>query len=171
MEMRYNAEELEEYVVDILTMGLSQMFLPAGFVREENILIASFRTEGYRPLSAIVEMHTEDVLKAALSLLQGAGQGEKVYLLPEYYEVRSDCIFVDKGFDRVRMIFVPSETPLSFSEKLADLLDDLKERSHEEGRRYVEDAAEYVRRHPWSSRSVRHHLETLRREVYLCGVQ
>ncbi len=57
------------------------------------------------------------------------------------------------------------------ADKIAFLLEELKETAHEEGKEYLDDAIAFIRKDTFGSKAVIHHLEKLRKEVYLCGVK
>ncbi|WP_161874788.1 hypothetical protein ACPW7J_08910 [Ihubacter sp. rT4E-8] len=169
-EIKYKKEKVPNYVLDILTAGAGSLFLPVGFVRDEEFLFGHYKTEGYRKLTAMKEIGTEDILGIVLGLLHGIWQGERVYLFSEIYEILPEYIFVSRGYDVIKMVFVPAEEQKKLTDKLRDLLLYLRERGHSEGYAYIDQALEFLHE-DWGYRALVHRLESLRREVYLCSVK
>ncbi len=169
---RYAKEEIPDYIVELLSLGLCDLFLPAGFVEEDGTLTCMYKTEGFRPLSSVLELSTEEIFSVAISLLHGVYQCEKHGIFSENFAVNVDCIFVDKGFDRIKMIYrkeVGAGT--DFSKKLAALMRMLREKGAPSGEGYIDSAAEFLASDEYGYKAQLHHLENLRREVYLCGIQ
>lgn len=198
-ELTYGTQDVPEYVRDILTAGVSRLFLPVGFVEEGELLSGHFRTEGYRKLSSVSEIGTEDIFAVILGILRGVWQAERLYLFSEMYEIRPDCIYVDRGYSDVRLVFIPagrdrlpdslasekpetvseagtggadrsSEGPLPLTEKLVLLLEYLRKRGSREGWSYIDSAVGFLRE-DWGYKALVHRLEELRREIYLCSVK
>lgn len=171
MTVRYGQEEIADYIVEILSLGLCSLFLPAGFVEEAGVRTCSYKTEGYRPLSSVSSLPTEAILSVAISLLHGAYECEKHCIFSEDFTTEMDCIFVDQGFNRIKMIYRKKAEDTGFSKDLAALLMALSEKGTAAGKGYIENAAEFLVSDEYGYKAQLHHLENLRREVYLCGVE
>ncbi len=177
MEVKYGKQDMPEYVRDILTAGASRLFLPAGFVEEDELLFGHFRTEGYRNLSAVRKLETENILAVILAILHGIWQTERIYLFSEMYQIRADCIYVDRQYTDVRMVYVPagwakkSEMPEeTLTEKLEKLLETMRGSGSRQSGPYIDKVISFLQEN-WGYKALVHRLEELRREVYLCGVK
>lgn len=171
LEMKYEKAELAEYVAELLSLGLCDLFLPVGFVDTQAGVIGTYRTEGFRPLSAVAEFSTEEILSAAIKLLHGVYQSEKHGIFAEDFALSEDCLFVDQSFQRVRMVFRKEQDSRTFSEKLAALLETMQKKGCAEGAVYIENAAAFLKTDQYGYQAQLSYLENLRREVYLCGVK
>jgi len=167
----YRKEELPFYIKEILALDICKVFLEVGFVDTGDQLVANYRTEGFCSLQNLSEMRTEDILSVAIELLHGIYQSEKHCIFSELYQIEPRLIFTDRTFGRVKMIFRSDPEKRPASEKLSELLHYLQKKGSEEGATYIENAAEVVRKEEYGYKAVVHHLENLRREVYLCSVR
>lgn len=173
-EVQYRRGEPAEYVADILTLGAAELFLPVSFTEDaestEDGFTGVWRTEGYRRLAAVRSMDTEDILSTVILLLRGMRQSEKLYLFAEIFEIDADIVYVDKSFSAVKLVFMPRRTAQSPEEKIVMLLRQLREKGSEEGRGYIDNAVCFLRENQYGIQAAIHHLETLRKEVYLCSI-
>ena len=69
LEVYYPSSGLASYVPDILTSGRCSLFFPAGFIQDEEKIKGIYRTEGYRKLSSLSTISTEDIFTIVLSIL------------------------------------------------------------------------------------------------------
>lgn len=171
IEIIYENHKLENYIMDMLTLKTCKLFLPAAFIKTEENVIASYQMEGCCKLSSLKEIDTEDILSIVLSLLLGIDDAQRHYIFPNEYEINRDRILVQKGLHQAKLVFIPEKQDISMADKIAFLLEELKETAHEEGKEYLDDAIAFIRKDTFGSKAVIHHLEKLRKEVYLCGVK
>lgn len=171
IEIIYENHKLENYIMDMLTLKTCKLFLPAAFIKTEESVIASYQTEGCCRLSGLREIDTEDILSIVLSLLLGIDDAQRHYIFPNEYEINEESIFVQKGLHQAKVVFIPEKKDIPLADKIAVLLEELKETAHEEGKEYLDDAITFIRQDTYGSKAVIHHLEKLRKEVYLCGVK
>lgn len=170
IEVNYEENVLHTYVMEILTLGLCSFFFKGSFIRSEASLLGTFETKGFRKLSSLNEIGTEDILTIAISILQGAVKGEQHYIFSDEYEIDVNTVFVDKSISAVKVIYLPSAEKTELSAKIGHLLRLLKGRCAEEGRAYLDNAIDFIENSGFNDQSVVHHLENLRREVYLCSI-
>lgn len=171
LEIKYEASEIAEYIVELLSLGLCDLFLPAGFVDTQYGIVGTYQTEGFRPLASVAEFSTEEILSVAIRLLHGAYQSEKHCIFAGHFRISADCLFVDQGFQQVRMVFRRDASDCTFCEKLAELLETMQEKGCAEGATYIDHAAVFLRTNRYGYKAQLSYLENLRREVYLCGVK
>ena len=171
IELKYEIHKLESYIIDLLTMEACRLFLPAAFIKTEEGVTASYHTEGYRRLADFQEMSTENVFNIMLSLTESVKDAQRHYIFEDEYEIAMDNIFVDQKISRARLLFLPAEQDVPLVDKMTVLLAKLAEIAPEEGREYIDDAIAFIRQEAFGSKAVIHHLEKLRKEIYLCGVK
>ena len=157
--------------MDMLATETCRLFLPAAFIQTGEGVFASYQTEGYCRLTALKENDTEDVLSIILSLLYGIEDAQCHYIYPDEYQINQESIFVKRGLHQVKAVYLPEEKASPLSEKVISLLRHLEGTVDEEGREYLDDAVTFIRQDAFCSKAVIHHLEKLRKEVYLCGVK
>lgn len=170
LEVYYSSSGLASYVPDILTSGRCSLFFPAGFIQDAEKIKGIYRTEGYRKLSSLSTISTEDIFTIVLSILHGVHQSEKLYLFQEMFELCGESVYVDKYFATVKLIFIPAAGQTSLQKKLVDLLFALKKKGNEEGYGYIDDGIRFLQENQFGYRAAIHHLESLRKEVYLCSI-
>lgn len=171
IEIDYRREELREYVMELLTLGICSLFLRGSFVSKGDIVTAAYLSEGYRPLDSLKHISTVDALSVVTALFAGAHQCEKHYIYADEFELDSGCIYVKKDFSDVRVIYIPAKNRTSMTEKSAALLQNLAEKCTREGAAYLKKASDMIREDEYGCKSVLHLLEKLGREAYLCGIE
>lgn len=171
IEVRYEQDAIKPYVLDILTLGLCRFFFSGSFVCDSGRILASYQTEGFRRLTSLKHIGTEDIFTIVISVLQGASAGERHYIFSEEYDIDAESVFVDKSISAVKLIFTPSVYKNTLSEKMIHLLHFFREVGADEGIPYIDNAAAFIEENGENDHAVIHHLENLRREIYLCSVE
>ena len=89
----------------------------------------------------------------------GIDDAQRHYIFPNEYEINRDRILVQKGLHQAKLVFIPEKQDISMADKIAFLLEELKETAHEEGKEYLDDAIAFIRKDTFGSKAVIHHLE------------
>ncbi len=166
----YEEGQMPFWLMEQLAMGIMDVFFPVSFMKEEQHLTAAFQIDGYRPLSQIHTMSTEDVFQILYQVMMQMETNEKHYLFPESYEITRDTVYFDPLKNRVKMIYRPSEEGLTGKERLSQLILDCKTMVSEEGRSYLDSLAEALQQGDHSYRSAIHRCELLQQEIYVCDI-
>lgn len=170
-EVKCQTGDVENYVREILTLNLCKLFFPVTFTVEGDEISGSYKIEGFKKLSVVNYIGTEDILSIVISLLKDMASCENHYIFCDEYEIDEDTVFVDKSYFMVKMIYRPCSQVKTGPERLLDLINQLKVKTSEEGLPYIEAVTEYISNNNFSYSSVIHYLEKMRKEVYLCGIQ
>lgn len=170
IEIRYEQHKLKSYVEDLLSLGACRLFLPAAFITEEDGILASYKTDGFKALSDFLQISTEGVFSIAIALVAGIRDAERHYIFSEDFEIAMESIYVNRQFSQVKMVFLPTENNVPPEEKLIRLLTALKDIVPDEGAPYLDDAIGFAERDGFGCKGLLHHLESLRKEVRLCGI-
>lgn len=171
IEWEYEHGRVKEYAVEILTLGLCDLFFREQFISERDYLIGSCQTEGYLCLASFRHLKTDEILQIMTGLLHGVYQAEKHYLFAEEFQLSQELIFVAPDFSRLKVLFVPDFEGISLKRKLMRLLTEFREKSTSQAAGYIENALDFMEQDEYGYKSILHHFENLRREVYLCGVE
>lgn len=166
----YRAGELPGWIMEQLAMNTMNVFFPASFLVETENIKAVYQLEGYRPMSHIHNLSTEDVFQLLCQLMRAMEDNEKHYLFPDRYLINMETVFFDPLKNRVKMIFLPNEEALSGKEQLCRLAIDCRSLVSEEGRGYLESWAEELETADLSYRSAIHRCELLQQEIYVCDI-
>lgn len=161
----------EKYVEEILSMEICKLFLPVSFIKDGDMVTAQFKTDGFTRLSAINSLAVTDIFSIIVSVFYGLKDGENHYIFPDEYEINCDTVFINKDFSDIKMIFNPPKAEKTGQEKVVEFIEELKKKCSNEGIPYLNNAAGYIKTGSSGYRAIIHHLESLRREVYLCGVE
>ena len=108
VEVSFEKSEATDYVLEILSLGICSLFFPMSFVQEQGKLTGCCETEGFRCLTSFTELGTGDILHIASAILRGAGQAEERYIFSELYQIEPCCVYVDKTFVQVKLVFQPA---------------------------------------------------------------
>jgi hypothetical protein len=174
VNIQYGDGKPADYVMEILAMDLCSLFLPSAFVQDGQAVTGIFRREGYGSLAKLAEgrkISAEEVFRLVTGLFRGILEGEQFFIPGESYLLTPEVIYVREDFRSVRLVFWPDGRERTPETKLAALLDWLGEKSSLEGRTYAADGANFLRTNQFGRRAALHHLDTLQREIYLCGVR
>ena len=169
-EVFYGKKGLPEWIVEQLTMGTMDGFLPASFIETENGLEGIFSADGYRPLSHLHNLSTEELFQMLCQLISQMENNESHYLYPERYLMNLETIYYDPLKNRVKLIFLPNEEELSGQEQLLRLITDCKRMISEEGEGYLDSLAEEMRTDSMNYRSAIRRCELLQQEIYVCDI-
>lgn len=88
-----------------------------------------------------------------MSLLLGIDDAQRHYIFPNEYEINRDRILVQKGLHQAKLVFIPEKQDISMADKIAFLLEELKETAHEEGKEYLDDAIAFIRKDTFGQQS------------------
>ncbi|MEG1163592.1 MAG: DUF6382 domain-containing protein [Anaerovoracaceae bacterium] len=171
LEIKYHGNVMEQYVRDILTLGFCRCFFPVCFVRSGEELMGNYKISGYRNVACIKEIAIGDILHLLTSLIYDIEDCEKHLLFCDEYEITKDTIFVDKGFNDVKMIYIPSEKEMTGPEKILELVDYLKEKASKDGQKYMDGVIKMIGEEDCNYGTLVHNMETMGQEVYLCGIE
>ena len=166
----YSMEQLPEFIVDQLASGILPTFLPVSFVCEQNQYTGVYNTEHFRPLSAVKEISTYELLQVFRELLGILAENEKHYVFGETYSLSTDTVYVDTLCAKVKLIFKPLERLCTTKEQLVTLLHTCKSKISAEGACYVDDVCAFLQREDTGFTSIIHHVEQLQNEVYACDI-
>lgn len=171
IEIEYRKSEVQEYVIELLTLGICNLFLKGSFINSWDVLTASYQCEGYRRLDTMEWISAEDALSVVTALYMGVHQCGQYYIPDDSFEVESRYIYIRKDFSDVKVLYMPAQIGSSIAEKIADLLLHLADKCSQEGAVYLRKCSEIVREDRYGYKSVLHQLEKLRQEAYLCGIE
>jgi len=166
----YEEKGLPLWIRDQLAMGTMGVFFPVSFIMEETNLTAVFQTDGYRPLSQIQKISTEDVFRIFCHIVMAMENNEKHYLLPEQYVINRDTVYFDLLSGRVKMIFLLNRDATPGVEQLCYLAQACNTMVHEEGEPYLESLIDELQKGGASYRSIIHRCELLQQEIYVCDI-
>ena len=170
VEISYEEKQLPEWMMEQLSLHTMGVFFPAGFMAEKESTTAIFQVDGYRPLSHIHRLATEDVFQMFYQLILEMENNEKHYLFPENYLINEETIYFNPLANRVKMIFLPNEEMVSGKEQLLHLTCFCKTLISEEGQGYLDGWAEELKTGDLSYRSAIHRCELLQQEIYVCDI-
>ena len=166
----YGLGELPNWIMEQLAMGTMAVFLPASFAEDGPDITGTFQAEGYRALSCIHSLSTEEIFQMLCQLMSAMEDNEKCYLFSDRYLINMETVFFDPLKCRVKMIYLPNAEGLSGKEQLCRLALDCKKLVSEEGHGYLNSWAEELRKADLSYRSAIHRCELLQQEIYVCDI-
>lgn len=166
----YEAGKLPAWIMEQLAMGIMGVFFPVNFMKEDGRMTAVFQTDGYKPLSHIHSLSTEEVFQMFCQLMTEMENNEKHYLFPDRYLIHGETVYYNPLKNRMRMIFLPNEEGVSGREQLCRLALSCKNIISEEGHGYLDSWAEELQKADLSYRSAIHRCELLMQEIYVCDI-
>ena len=137
---------------------------------EEKGVTAIFQTEGYRPLSQIQHLPTEEVFQIFGQLLQQMENNERHYLTPERYLISEDTVYIHPLKNKVKLIFDLNEEAIPAREQLSQLTTYCQSMVSEEGQSYLMGFAEELKQASLSYRSAIHRCDMMQQEIYVCDI-
>lgn len=171
IEIEYGAEKVEEYVTEILTLGVCSLFFKASFVSKGDKLSAFYDREGYRRLASISRLTTEEAFSIVLAVMKGVHQCEKHCIFAGQFQIDTECMFVDPQCAEVKLIYMPADKEQTLTQKTEGLLLHLREMCSEEANQYIDSALHLIKTEDYGYKALLYQIEKLRREAYLCSVR
>ena len=171
LEIMFEKDDLEQYVIEVLTLGFCKSFLPVCFVKSSETLAANYNVSGYRKLSSIKNIAIGDLLNIVIGILHGMFDGEKHLLFSDEYEINDDTVFVDKGYSNIKMIYIPSKEESTGPEKIISFLNIILRKSSKEGEKYIKNIIDKILEVDFTYYGLINQIEEMRQEIYLCGIE
>ncbi|HKM28330.1 MAG TPA: hypothetical protein VJY37_01460 [Anaerovoracaceae bacterium] len=173
-EIKYEKNQIAKHITDILTLELSKNFFSVHFVTDGEEVTGCYKITGYKQLDTYREIAVGDLLSVFIAMLYNISDGEKHLLFSEDYQISQATVFTDKGFSNAKMVYIPEKAEVSRpsgKEKLLRFLDSMSVKISPEGNRYLQELMKYMRENNFSYTTLIHRAETMRQEVYLCGIE
>ena len=171
IEIKYPKGVIEQYIIEILTLGFCEDFLPVCFVKNEKDLVANYKITGFRCISAITNIKAGDILNILVSLFYGIADGEKHLVFLNEYNINEKTIYVDDQLICIKIMYMPSLQPIKNHQKIIDFVDSISEKASIEGKKYLKKIKKIITEESSSYYSLIHQIEIMRQEVYLCGIE
>ncbi len=91
-------------------------------------------------------------------------------IFPEEFVINAETAYVDSRFEKVRFTYMPSIRQDSLETKMLDYIEELKSITTENGRLYLNMAAELFSTEDISNKKIKAVLLKLRQEINLCNI-
>lgn len=183
IEIRYREHEIARYQRDILTLDVTQLFLPVTFILKKGSVTGVYRTGGR---NFIRENETSDAsyhLAAVETLLTRMIRAQRYYLFPGDYTVHPHLLLIRPGArgeapdpaliwrkNTVRSGQATDIGRVEIVSGLCDILRALEEKTKPEGLVYLERAVEVAAKSSAGLEMLRQKLCGLREEAYGKGL-
>ncbi len=105
VEKRYEKNKLEQYIVDILSLGLNENFFPPSIVNSGDEILVSYDTSGYTKLSSIESLNLIELLWIIKNIVKIIKKCENNFILLSKYKMSSDEIYLDEKNKIVKIIY------------------------------------------------------------------
>lgn len=167
----YEPGSMPAFVIEQLTAGIMNAFLPVSFICEEETCEGIYKTESYVPFETVKEIPLKAMIEIFCRLLQILSDNEKHYFSGAEYQVNLKTAYVDLRNSQVKLLYMPMRVPRTMKQQLKDFLMSCKSKVSENGWGYLDDMADYLMREEVGYYSTIRHGEQLQYEIAVCDIR
>ncbi|MEG0829039.1 MAG: DUF6382 domain-containing protein [Anaerovoracaceae bacterium] len=158
---------IKDYEKIVLSSGLCDLFMPMGFIQDNNVDRVAYDCSGYVSLSKcnITKIKEAfDILEKTFLILSKAGE----YLIsPSKITLNQDTIFYNSEKRQVKIAYVPmEEQPLSLRENMMEFICQVENVVEEENRIYLEKVRNHLNQHNYYIRDIINLIGRLKQQMY-----
>lgn len=151
------------FVSDILSYGLSDIFLRGCFVHDGAYTTAVYDTSDLISLADMRDLKMseggEAIKKIMSAIVRGIARNEKIYVFPGEYELSLGTVYRGPG-NLVRIAYVPCSAHKSELIWLVDFVKEMEAICNEEGKDTVDSIVRFIENNPGSRRKLLKYLES-----------
>ena len=164
-KINYIDKGLKKYEVDILTLGLCDIFFRASFVEEKSKVKGIFDCRGYEKLSDVEKISAETGFHLFASMAKNALQAEKHCMFSENFEMREENCFVDLEKVDMKFLYLRDNGKKNFKDKMLKLMCVVLEKVDVNERDLFQRAMDVVGNSKGGFKPMIGHIEALEREA------
>ena len=156
--------------LDYLVCGGCKGIFPVSIVEDEDGIKGFYKTFGYKKISCLGEVGAAGILKLLEKTMDAVEEYGQYLIFPEEFVINTETAYVDSRFEKVRFTYMPSIRQDSLETKMLDYIEELKSITTENGRLYLNMAAELFSTEDISNKKIKAVLLKLRQEINLCNI-
>ena len=166
-KIRLEENTMRDYEKIMLTSGECNLFMPMGFIGDENGEVVCYDCSGFAPLSSYSVEKTEDALYILECVLLIVGRAVEYLITPARITINEDTVFYNKETGRVKIAYVPlTDTQASIRSNLVSFIDQLKDNIKDGNDHYLDDAAKFITYHNYYIKEMVNKVGLFKRQLY-----
>ncbi len=107
LEKKYSRNEVEQYVIDILSLDLCMDFFPLSVRNVGDDVILACDTEGYVRLSEIHSIDIYFLIKLLIKIDSLIKRNENNFISLSKYKLSEEYIYIDEFNKKIKLVYFP----------------------------------------------------------------
>lgn len=166
-KIRLEENTMRNYEKIMLTSGECNLFMPMGFIGDDNGEVVCYDCSGYAPLSSYSVEKTEDALYILECVLLIVGRAIEYLITPARITINEETVFYNKETGKVKIAYVPlSGEQNSIRGNLVSFIDQLKVNICDGNEKYLDEAARFITYHNYYIREMVNKVGLFKRQLY-----
>lgn len=171
-KIRLEENTMRDFERVMLTSGECSLFMPMGFMGEDDGEVVFYDCSGFAPLSSYQIEKTEDALYILEKIMIILGQAVEYLITPSKVTLSTDTVFYNKDTGQVKIAYVPlSGDQNSLRKNIIAFMAQLKEDICDGKAEYLNQVAKYIYYHNYYIRDIVNKIGLYKRELYLEGTK
>lgn len=165
--IRVGEKTMRDFERVMLTSDDCRLFMPMGFISEDDGETICYDCSGFTPLSSYRIERTDDVLYILERTLLVLGKSVEYMLSPSRIRLTTDTVFHNKDTGEVKIAYVPmAGEESSLRKNLVAFIAQLKRDVHDGYTGYIVKTAEYIYCNNYYIKDIVNKIGLFRRDIY-----
>lgn len=169
--IKLNNKHLKSFQRETIERTSSPCIFPASFVLNDDLIFAAFSTQGYRPLMSLTDMKTLALIRIIRLIIKSIFVNKNYLLQPSDYDLSADYLYINKGFDDVKWVFIPTSHQIKNESFFINLLEEIKNIGNENGIRYIDKIIDYIETSKPDEDQLIEKIDKFCKEIYQCLIE
>jgi len=166
-KVKLEPNTIREFERVMLSSGECSLFMPMGFISEEDGETVCYDCSGFSPLSSYRIERTDDALYILERVLLIAGNSVEYLITPSRIALNMNTVFYNKETGEVKIAYVPlKQETVSLRKNLVAFIELLKRELCDGHESYLTEASRYIRYHNYYLRDMVNKVSLFRRMLY-----
>ncbi|MDO4544889.1 MAG: DUF6382 domain-containing protein [Bacillota bacterium] len=168
-EFRVKIEDnvMREYEKVMLSSGECSMFMPMGFMSEDDGELVCYDCSGFAPLSSYRIERTEDALYLLERTMIILNRAVEYLITPSRITLTTDTVFYNKETGEIKIAYVPmTQEGVNLRKNIVLFIGQLKAEIRDGKGNYLREVAKYVYHHNYFFKDIINKIGLFQRELY-----
>ena len=171
-KIRLEENTMRNYEKIMLTSGECNLFMPMGFIGDDNGEVVCYDCSGFAPLSSYSVEKTEDALYILECVLLIVGKAVEYLITPARITINEDTVFYNKETGKVKIAYVPlKDEKASIRGNLVNFIEQLKVNIKDGKEHYLDETSKFITYHNYYIREMVNKVGLFKRQLYTEGIQ
>ena len=167
-KIRLEENAMRDFERIMLTSGACSLFMPMGFMAEDDGEIVCYDCSGFTPLAGYRIERTEDALYILEKLLVILGQAVEYLISPARITLTTDTVFYSKDTGEVKIAYVPMENGAgSLRHNMVAFISQLRRELCDGNQERLDQVARYIYYNNYYIRDLLHKVGVFKRELHM----
>lgn len=166
-KVKMEVDTIRDFERIMLTSGDCSLFMPMGFICEEEGEVVSYHCSGFAPLSSYRIERTDDALYILERVLIILGKSVEYLITPARITLNLNTVFYNQETGEIKIAFMPMEKKnISLRKNLVDFINLLRREICDGYEMYILETARYIHYHNYYLQDMVKKVAVFRRQLY-----